>query len=232
MPSVKSLFSTAFNAAFDASRYTSHRKLSIDSDCNPSQAGKIARGDFDASKDGPSLFGTYRMTEKMGVTLNDLRPPSYDYTDRPGVHDFFRRYRGPETTIHEFHEILEFCDVYDEPKMGRAVILSQGPRSLLTLKTGLIGVEKQQAEYDQWPREKRTAIFHWQRQAWEAGALSKPTYFEGTYGFYGLDLSGWVLLAACRVLFDDLKPRLLLYGDMLGQEQRSTSNKKRKARFT
>lgn len=220
-----------FQALFEASKYSSLRRLSVESECSPSQAGKIARGDFDGSKDGPSLFSTWRMTEQMGASLVDLMPPTYDHSERPGVGEFFAHYRGEQTMLRDLTGILEFCDIYAEPQMGRCKIISQGPRGLLAEKTGLVDVDRQQEEFDAWPLEKRLKTFKRQRRAWDAGALSEPVEFEGRYDFQDLNLKGWILHAACRAFTDDFEPRLVVYCEMLRQKQGSRSHQRRQSAF-
>lgn len=222
-------FRERFKAAFDASRFKSLRQLSKESECNFDQASKIARGDFDNSKDGPGLIGVHRMCEKMGVALSDLLPPTHNNKERPGISAFFDRHRGDETSIYDYFDILDYCDFYEEPKMGRCTLVSQGHNSLLTLKTGLVDVEKQQAEYDSWSPEKRSEIFNFQRRAFDTGILAEKVFAERTYGFHGLDLKGSISRAAGRVFGHDLKPGLLLYAEMSGQQQRRPSNQERQA---
>lgn len=214
------VFEYQFNAAFKASRYGSHRKLSLESRCNPSQAGKIAKGGFRSSKDGPSLFGSYRMAENLGVTLNDLLPPPVPAEERPGVEDFFARYQGFHTPISEFRDILEFCDVYAEPKNGRCQLISQGMYGLLAERTDIRDPVIHQATFDSWSPERRAKIFNWQRRAWEAGAMAEPEDFTGDYRSADRTIQILILRAGCRVLSDDLKPRLLIYCDQIGKKFR------------
>jgi len=214
------IFEYQFNAAFRASRYRSHRKLSLESDCNDAQAGKIAKGGFRSSKDGPSLFSSYRMAEKMGVTLNDLLPPLEPKSERPGVEDFFARHQGFDTPISEFADIIDYCDVYAEPKNGRCRLISLGPQGLLAERTEIYDASIQQAAFDSWSPERKAKIFNWQRRAGEIGAIAEPEDFTGDYRAADRTIQILILRAACRVLTDDLKPRLLIYCDQIRKKFR------------
>lgn len=163
----------------------------------------------------------------MGVGLSDIMPPVRNPADPPGVKEFFKRYRGNGTRLRDYADMLDFCDLYAEPKMGRCKLISQGPRSLLSERTGLVDVERQQQEYDSWSPERRATIFNWQRRAFEVGSMGEPVPFEGTYGFGGLHLVGYILKSASRVLIDDLESGLLIYAEMLWQEERGPGDQKR-----
>lgn len=206
-----------FRSAFNASPYKSLRQLSEDSDCNPAQAGKIIRGGFDGSSDGPGLFSCYRLAESLGVGLSDILPPKHTSIGRPGVSAFFARYNRNNPRLEDFRDLLEFCDVFAEPKKGKSKILFLGRYSLLALKTDISDPAIHQAEYDSWSRERRTRIYQWQRRAWEIGALAEPEDFTGDYRSADRSIQTLILRAACRVLDDNLKPRLLVYCDQLWQ---------------
>lgn len=206
-----------FEAAFKASTYTSLRQLSGDSGCSPSLAGKILAGR--ASKDGPTVVGLWKLANRLGVTLNDLLPPREELVERPGLDKFFARYNFSNPRLDDFKDIIQFCDQYAEPKLGRCQIIKTGPKSLLVEKTQISDIALHQDSFDSWPREKRERIFKWQRRAWRLGAAAEPEDFSGTYKNSAGAVEIPILRAACRVLGDDLKPRLIIYCEQLWQDK-------------
>lgn len=224
MNNISETFRERFEAAFGASPYNSKTQLSKDSECSPSRAGKIIAGDFDHSKDGPGIFGVWRMSEKMGSSLNELLPPTTVRVERPGLPAFFARYRHGESHLSDFADILEFCDVYRQPKRGRCFIEAVGPKSLLAEKTQVTDASIQQAEFDAWSPDRKDRIFQWQLRAWRAGVLAEPEHFNASYRAAGRRFQLSLLRAACRVLTHDLKPRLLIYCEPIWQEQRNSGH--------
>lgn len=200
-----------FKSAFEASKYSSLRRLSKDADCNEAQAARIMRGHFDDAKDGPGLFGVWRMAEKMGIGLTDLVPANLGRNHRPQMSEFFACYKPGNAHVSDFASVLEYCDQYAEPKGGRCRVLEVGSRSLLAEKTEMSDPALQQAEFDGWSNERRNRIYQWQRRAWDVGAIAEPEDFTGDYRAVDRSIRIMILRAGCRVLGDDLKPRLLVY---------------------
>jgi len=219
MESYQEAFARRFLEAHKASKFDSLRRLSIDSDCAPSRASKIASGDFDGSKDGPGIFGMWRMAASMETTLDELLPPARASHDRPGVTSFFARYRRQGASIQHFEDILEYCDLYLKPSRGKTNLVRVGAKSLLAERTMITDPSILQLEFESWPKDRRTAISEWQSRAWQAGALAEPEYFEGSYASTRRNVQIPVLRAACRLDLGNTKEGLILYCDPLWQER-------------
>ena len=199
--------SSRFGLAYKSSPYDSMGALSRDSGCSPARASQIAKGMFDTSKDGPGVFGLWRMAVNMGVSLDFLLPPP---VTRPSVTEFFSYYSGPNTPIENFSEVIDFCDIYDKPSRGKTRLLQVGSSSMLAEKSKSQDVELLQIQYEAWPSEQRKRIYDWQKLAWHRGCFGEPEFFLGDYRSSTRRMEIPLFRSACRVVHDSA-PRLLVF---------------------
>lgn len=200
--------------AFHNSKWDSWRQVARASNCSPAMLTSIVRGDFDTSRLGPGTFGAYRMARTLGVTLDDLAPP----TKAPSATQFLSIYSGPSTPIGNFGPMLAYCDVYDEPRDGLTFLHRLGPRSLLSKESGIKDPEILQLEYERWSHARKRKIYNRQRRAWDGGQLSELEFFADRFTHNDKDVRAKFLLAACRVLDLNNTPRLLIFCDPIPHE--------------
>lgn len=205
-------FRKNFKRAFDLSTQESLNSLSRKSGCSPTQAHKIASGDFDNSVHGPGLFAIWRMASQMGVSLNDLAPMSESH--RPGIQEMMRRYTRPSPSIKDYDDVLEFCDIYKKPIRGRTRLKSMGPKSLLAEKTGLSDASILQIAFDRWPEESRRRVYQRQKRAWDLRAVSEPNHFDERYFSSELRVNVELIWSGFRVSTDG-EDVLLVYCEPL-----------------
>lgn len=219
MATTSPLLSARFKAAFRASPYKSLRRLSDECQCSHSQAQKIWSGAFDHSDHGPGAVSMRRLCTALGVSLDHMFPDTGRRDHRPDFPEFFSRYRGKETPIARFADIIPFCDVYRKPTRGKTRLRSVGPRSLLAEKARTTDAELLQGRYETWPKCRQLRIFEWQRRAWDVGALGEPDgNFTADYPSSPREMHIPLFRAACRVV-DDTEPLLLIYCDTLPLRQ-------------
>lgn len=195
------------------SKMTSWRQVAKASGCSPSLLHSIARGDYDNSDKGPGIFGTFRAAKALDVSLDDLLPPK----KRPTVGRFLANYQGLNTPIQSFSNVLEFCDVYGEPRKGLTHIIRLGPRSLLSERSSIHDPALLQLEYERWPAARRRRIFERQKRAWMAGALTELEFFDVRFEESETEVRVSFILSACRVLDFDGEQRLLVFCEPLAQ---------------
>lgn len=215
-------FREAFGVAFKQSSFDSWRGLSEAADWSHSQIRKIMTGAFDHSRNGPGVFGVARAALQMGVDVGVLFPRQG--LVRPGVNIFFSKYGGSGTSIENFKDLLDYCDLYAEPTAQKTNLLKVGKFSLLAEQSKLTDPALLQAEYDMWPNSRRQSIYLWQRAAWEAGALAAPGHFDGKLAVSPLYVRLSFMRAACRVVGDDGRDKLLVYAEPLGQDRDDRSH--------
>lgn len=206
-----------FQLAFDASPFSSRRKLSEASGVSPSLVGKIMAGH--ASKDGPSVFPLWRIANQMGSSLDELLPPDRDQLDRPTTQDFLARSKPKQGLMSDFRDILDFCDIYRPPRVGRSRVFRIGPRSTLGEKTQLFDPTIHQIEYDSWSKDVQAKIFNWQKRAWDERIASQPDFYSASYKSTSRKISGPILKSACRladdIFSDNLEERLLVFVEQI-----------------
>lgn len=203
---------------YEASGIKSLRQVAILSNCSPSQVRNIASGAYDGSDVGPGVFQLSRLASTLGVTVGDLISRTELKTANRDVKDFFSRYQGRGTPIDNFSDLLPFCDVYNKPTGGRAIMERLGDRSFLVERTGITDVALHQHEYDRWPKARRKRIFSRQLRAWRLGALIEPASFDDRFATIDLEVSTSFLLAACHITDWDGAQRLLVCCEAVSEE--------------
>lgn len=174
-------FRNRFSLAVSASPYKSLRSLSLDSGFSVSHLHKIHSGRYDHSVTGPGCFGVARVCDTLGVSPNYL----LGFQERPGarlaegatIEQMFERYEQSGGRLEGFSDVISYCDIYTEPKDGKANLEVLGPLSLQAQKAGKDAATLQR-EYEASGDEVVRTIYERQRRAWDQGSLVEVAYID------------------------------------------------------
>ena len=201
--------------AFRKSAYNSRRRLCADSGVSHAYMGKILSGRLDGSSHGPGIFSIARIAENIGVSLDELHPICTKHGKRPGLAEFFARYRRSEPRLEDYADILDFCDIYRQPKRAKTKLETVGAGSLLAQVSGTQDASLMQSDFDIWPLKRRIEISRRHQRAWRLGIYAEPVFFEQKYETQGAEASFAMTWAGCRVSNGDGRDRLLIYCEPL-----------------
>jgi len=174
-------FRNRFSLAYAASNYKSLRSLSLSSGFSVSHLHKIHSGRYDHSATGPGCFGIARVSQTLGVSPNFLlgfnegQPVKVE--EGATVEKMFRCYEESGGRLEGFNEVMSYCDVYLEPKDGKATLEKLGPLSLQSRKAGK-DADLLQREYEASSADVMAAIYERQRRAWDHGPLVEIAYID------------------------------------------------------
>lgn len=190
------LFRSRLEQAFNASKYTSHRDLSLAAGWSETRINRILTGQFANSKDGPGFFGLVRVCQKLGITTDYLsgvqkwrqsnpsttlnavaflQSVNQEMTP-PSLKALIRAYVRSGKRIEAFQPFLEYCDIYEvpNPKTRKIVVRSVGDKSLAALRMGEASAVIMQEAHDQAPPEFQEQIFSAHERAFNAGMTVEP----------------------------------------------------------
>lgn len=189
-------FRERLNQAFEASKFSSHRDLSLASGWSETRINRILTGQFDHSKDGPGFFGMVRVCQQLGITtdylsgiqkwrqsnpgttmdaVTFLQSVSEEYSP-PSLKSLIRAYVRSGKRVEAFAPYLDYCDIYEIPDTStrKVVVRSVGSKSLAAMRMGEGSPVIMQEAYDRAPIEFQEQIFTAHQRAYEAGMAVEP----------------------------------------------------------
>ena len=215
-------FRDRFLRAYQSSPFQSIRQLSLASGFSESHLHKIANGAYDHSTSGPGCFGLARVAFTMNTTPDFLlgfrAAPTPKLAKAPTVSKMFQCYFESGARLEGFEEIMNFCDVYKEPKDQLTHLEKVGPLSLLARESKSTDAELLQREFEAADAGLRSEIFKGQMRAWAAGALAEPYYMDRKMISRARHVRFPFIRAACRVTTLAGEERLLIFCERLEQQ--------------
>lgn len=190
--------------------YQSRRKLARDTNNSPAKIANLERGDFDVAKDGISSNALRRIADALGVTLDTLLPPKKRLTRHGVTAALIMRFLDGNSRIQQFSDLLDFCDVYDEPKDDLTYLYRVGPNSQLAKESTTTDPNLLQIDFESWSLSRRKPVFKRQRRAWDSGFILEAITFQPSYITRPKETHVALTLAAGRVLDFDGTDRLLV----------------------
>ncbi|MBY6055407.1 hypothetical protein [Leisingera daeponensis] len=232
-------FRKRFEAAYEASAYTSHRQLSIDVGWSEARASRIVGGHFDNSRDGPGFFGIVRACEKLGITpdylagISKWREPGEaaqlnaltflqameQMHKAPDVEAMSRAYMRSGARLEGFDEFRDYFDLYEAPDMEAGVVkaVHVGAKSLSAMRMGVANHIVLQEAYDRAPAEFQKRIFEAQKRACEAGMTIELDSIDERMANRPVHVKIDYLRVAMKVTDANEKPHVLIYCQLIPQ---------------
>lgn len=228
MTDKSTLFREKFTRAFQQSKFSSYRQLSLQAGCSEPTVQQIISGKFDGSTSGPGIFTFHRLATALGASMDsfledEIVPPQKDLSvfNDPGRNDqssfdalMATHWRGGGR-LEAFADVEGHLDLYLPPKEDSLTpkIKKMGRFSLMSRRLETTDTTIAQREIDRLPLALKREVIDFHSEVIARGIVcgntfldhqltTKPVYVRAGYSRLGLrveDPSGRTLIAvACK----------------------------------
>lgn len=232
-------FRKRITRAYENSRFTSLRSLSLACGWSESRVHAIISGNFDNSEAGPGFFGILRLCEALEITPDYLAGISKwsisegdkavntaaflgsieDHHQRPSIKHVVKLFTRSGQRLEGFKSVIEYCDTYAIPNQDTETveILDVGRLSLSALRMGEANPVILQDAYDNAPKAFQKQIFSSHNRAFNDGMRLEVDAIDQRMQNLPIHVKIDYIRLAMRVSSADGNEFILIYCELLPQ---------------